>query len=99
ADVNVLINGVRWVMKGGAVVVDRTGPGGSGRSGGVGASALDERAVRDVVERFLLHLGDHQVDAVAADLAPKALVIVTRTRAASGAGAPEWTNSYQTGDE
>ena len=26
ADVNVVINGVRWVMKGGDVVVDRTGP-------------------------------------------------------------------------
>src|SRR5439155_9207404 len=39
ADVNAVINGVRWVMKGGAVVVDRTGSGGSsgpGRSGGPG---------------------------------------------------------------
>ena len=34
ADVNAIINGVRWVMKGGTVVVDRTGSGGSGKSGG-----------------------------------------------------------------
>ena len=36
ADVNVLITGVRWVMKGGAVVVDKTRSGGTGRSGGAG---------------------------------------------------------------
>ena len=36
ADVNVIVNGVRWVMKGGAVVVDKTG---SGRSGGAGLPA------------------------------------------------------------
>jgi len=109
-----VINGVRWVMKGGAVVVDRTrvasgriGPGEQSAASVTTDGAIrlkpdattDQQTIRDVVERFLLHLGDHQVDAVAADLAPKALVIVTRTRAAAGAGAPEWTNSYQTGDE
>jgi hypothetical protein len=52
-----------------------------------------EKSVRDTVEQFLLHLGDHQFDAVASELTPKALVIVTRQR--DGA----WTNSYQTGDE
>src|SRR5438094_6386220 len=37
ADINVVIDNVRWVMKGGAVVVDRTAPGGPGRPGGSGA--------------------------------------------------------------
>jgi hypothetical protein len=44
------------------------------------AQPSDEMAVRAVVEQFLLHLGDHQFDAVAGDLAPKALVVVTRLR-------------------
>jgi len=52
-----------------------------------------ERTIRDTVERFLLHLGDHQFDEVANGLAPKAVVVVTRQR--DGA----WTNSYQTGEE
>jgi imidazolonepropionase-like amidohydrolase len=90
ADVNAVINGVRWVMKGGAVVVDSTGSSGSSRSGG---SSGDERAVQDAVEAFLLHLGDHEWDKVAADLAPKAIVVVTRDRNS------EWVNSYQTGEE
>jgi len=77
ADVNVLIEKVRWVMKGGAVVVNKT----------------EEQAVQHLVEQFLLHLGDHQFDALANDLAPKGLVIVTRQR--DGV----WSNSYQTADE
>jgi imidazolonepropionase-like amidohydrolase len=109
ADVNVLIDKVRWVMKGGAVVVDRTSGGSErsrGSSGLVGAgstgsdgltgqsrSGADAKAIQDVVERFLLHLGDHQFDAVAADVAPKAIVIVTRQRDG------QWSNSYQTGEE
>jgi imidazolonepropionase-like amidohydrolase len=76
ADINNLINGVVWVMKGGSVVVDAS-----------------EKAIRQTVEQFLLHLGDHQFDAVASDLAPKAIVVVTRQR--DGA----WTNSYQSGEE
>jgi len=91
ADVNVLINGVRWVMKGGAVVVDLTGAGGS--SGAGGAGGLGEAAVREFVERFLLHLGDHDFDKVAADLAPKAIVVVARQRDG------QWGNTFQTGDE
>ncbi len=75
ADVNVLIARVRWVMKGGAVVVD------------------DASSVQRAVETFLLHLGDHQWDKVAEDLAPKALVVVTRQRDG------QWSNTYQTGDE
>ena len=77
ADVNVLIEKVRWVMKGGAVVVNKT----------------EEQAVQHVVEQFLLHLGGHQFDAVANELAPKGIVIVTRQR--DGV----WSNSYQTADE
>jgi hypothetical protein len=76
ADITTVVKGVRWVMKGGAVVADAT-----------------DAAVRDTVEKFLLHLGDHQFDEVANDLAPKSVVVVTRN-ASSG-----WTTSYQTGDE
>ena len=57
------------------------------------AQSSDRKAVQEVVERFLLHLGDHEFDKVAADLAPKALVLVARQRDA------EWSNSFQTGDE
>jgi hypothetical protein len=49
--------------------------------------------VQDAVEAFLLHLGDHEFDKVAADLAPKSLIVVTRERNS------EWSNSYQTGEE
>ena len=65
ADVDVVINKVRWVMKGGTVVVDHTGSGGS-----------EAAEIKVFVERFLLNLGEHQVDKVAADLAPKALVVI-----------------------
>jgi len=75
ADITVAIDKVRWVMKGGAVVVD------------------NDKAVHDAVEAFLLHLGDHDWDKVAADLAPKSIVVIARDR--SG----EWSNSYQTGEE
>jgi hypothetical protein len=111
ADVTVLIDKVRWVMKGGAVVVDHTGSnrsdgsrgsdrssGSDGSRGSVGSigqsrSGADAKAIQDAVERFLLHLGDHEFDKVAADLAPKAIVIVTRQRDG------QWANSYQTGEE
>ena len=76
ADIDVVVNKVRWVMKGGSVVVDQ------------------EAAVRQTVEQFLLHLGDHRFDDVAADLAPKALVAVTR-QGRDG----QWTNTFQTGEE
>jgi hypothetical protein len=45
------------------------------------------------MDRFLLDLGNHEFDNVAAALAPKAIVIVLRDRGS------EWTSSYQTGDE
>jgi imidazolonepropionase-like amidohydrolase len=92
ADVNVIVDKVRWVMKGGDVVVDRVSgrPGASGGPERLSAGQLD---IQRVVEAFLLHLGDHDWDKVAADLAPKAIVVVTRDR--NG----EWSNSYQTGDE
>jgi len=81
ADIGVVIDKVRWVMKGGIVVVDRTV---SDTTGGPGRS--DAEALKALVERFLLHLGGHEVDAVAADLAPKAIVIVARERPAAGPG-------------
>jgi imidazolonepropionase-like amidohydrolase len=87
ADIDVVINKVRVVMKGGAVVAGD----GAGQAGGAN-KAGDE--VRDVVEKFLLHLGDHQYDAVAADLSPRGLIAVTRQGRDS-----QWTNSYQTGEE
>jgi len=94
ADVNALINGVRWVMKDGQVVVDARS-GGPARSGASGRSSRFDREVRSVVEAFLLHLGDHEWDKVAADLAPNAMIVVTRQRPAP----TDWTNSYQTRDE
>ena len=57
------------------------------------AQPADKKAVQDEVERFLLNLGDHEFDKVAADLAPKALVIIAREREG------QWANSFQTGDE
>ena len=76
ADISVVIDKVRWVMKGGTVVVDQT---------------ADQ--IKTLVERFLLHLGDHEVDTVAADLAPKSIVIIARQREG------QWSSSEQTGDE
>jgi hypothetical protein len=57
------------------------------------AQPADKKAVQDVVERFLLHLGDREFDKVAATLAPKALVVIARERDG------QWSNSFQTGDE
>ena len=91
ADINVVINNVRWVMKGGTVVVDRIRVG--GRVGRVRLGGGQVGRSKSSVEAFLLHLGDHEVDKVAADLAPKAIVIVARQRDG------QWTNSFQTGDE
>ena len=62
-------------------------------AGPAAAQSADQKAVQQAVESFLRHLGDHQFDAVAADLAPHAIVVVTRDR--NG----EWANSYQTGEE
>src|SRR5207248_6727413 len=42
ADVNVLIERVRWVMKGGVVVVDRTKAGGAGRAEYAGGREVQE---------------------------------------------------------
>ena len=103
ADIDVVISKVRWVMKGGAVVVDHAGPGRSGgadgarRAGGAGQSEAAE--LKAFVERFLLQLGDQELDKVAADLAPKSLIVISRQRPATPSGPAEWTNSEQTGDE
>jgi len=107
ADIDVVINKVRWVMKGGAVVVDRTGPAQTEREGFSRASGSAADELKAFVERFLLHLGDHELDQVAADLAPKSLIVISRQRPAAssgqvrstGSGQAEWTNSEQTGDE
>jgi hypothetical protein len=84
-DVHVVIDHVRWVMKGGAVVVDKS----VDKSTASAASA----EIQSVVEAFLLHLGDREYDRVAADLAPKSIVAIARDRAG------EWSTSYQTGDQ
>ena len=75
------------------------------------AQATDHKTALDAVQGFLLHLGEGDFDMVAADLAPKSLVIVARERdggrgRASGATAPAasavdstWINSFQTGEE
>jgi ketosteroid isomerase-like protein len=57
------------------------------------AQSSDTKAVQDTVDRFLLVLGDHEFDQVAADLAPKSIVIIARERDG------QWANSFQTGDE
>jgi imidazolonepropionase-like amidohydrolase len=94
ADIDVVINKVRWVMKGGAVVVDHTGSGGAdGFGGSVGAGGSDAAELKTLIEQFLLHLGDHEVDKVAADLAPASIVVISRIRDG------QWTNSEQAGDE
>lgn len=62
-------------------------------SAAVSAQSADEKAIQDAVEAFLLHLGDGDFDKVAADMAPKAIVVVTRER--DGA----WSNSCQSGEE
>jgi hypothetical protein len=66
---------------------------------GAAAQTADETAVRDAVDRFLLHLGDHQFDAVAGDLAPKGAIVVVRQRPANGSAPAEWTTSYQTTED
>lgn len=53
----------------------------------------EQAGVIDFVETFLTHLGEHQFDRVAADLAPQSVVVVARER--DGA----WSNSYQTGEQ
>jgi len=57
------------------------------------AQASDQKTVQDAAEAFLLHLGDGDFDKVAADLAPKAIVVITRQRDG------KWSNTYQTGEE
>jgi len=86
SDVNVVIDRVRFVMKGGVALVDKR-------------ADDEEQAVRAAVEAFLLHVGDHEFDKVAADLTPKSIVVVTRERPGQGTAASEWVNSYQTGEE
>src|ERR1700746_3476168 len=53
----------------------------------------EEQAVVSFIESFLLRLGDHKFETLAADFAPKAIIVVTRLR--NG----QWANTYQTADE
>jgi SnoaL-like protein len=62
-------------------------------TGPTAAQTADHKAVEQVVESFLLHLGDHEYDRVAADLTPKALIAITRERDG------QWSNTFQTGEE
>src|SRR5690349_12938097 len=55
--------------------------------------AADQAGVQQAVEQFLQHLGEGDWDKLADDLAPKAIIVVTRERDG------KWTNSFQTGDE
>jgi hypothetical protein len=57
------------------------------------AQVSDQKAVQDAVEAFLLHLGEGEFDKLAADFAPKAIIVVARERDG------QWSNSYQTGEE
>jgi hypothetical protein len=52
-----------------------------------------EKTVQAFVEDFLLRLGDHKFETIDADLAPKAIVVITRQRD------NQWTNTYQTAEE
>jgi ketosteroid isomerase-like protein len=61
--------------------------------GAAAAQPPDQNAIEDAVQALLLHLGDGDFDKVAADLAPKAIVVVVRERDG------RWSNSYQTGEE
>jgi hypothetical protein len=57
------------------------------------AQPADGKGAQSAADAFLLHLGEGEFDKVADDLAPKAIVIVTRERDG------QWTNSFQTGEE
>ncbi len=46
ADITAVVNRVRWVMKGGTVVVDRTGAGRAGKAGPAGQADYPSRPVR-----------------------------------------------------
>ena len=59
---------------------------------GYGQSS-EEQSIQKFVEDFLLRLGDHHYDTLAADFAPNALIVVTRQRD------NQWVNSYQPATE
>jgi hypothetical protein len=52
-----------------------------------------EKTVQAFVEDFLLRLGDRKLETIDANLAPKAIVVITRQRD------NQWTNTYQTAEE
>ena len=55
--------------------------------------AAEEKSVQSFVEDFLLRLGDRKLETIEANLAPKAIVVITRQRD------NQWTNTYQTAEE
>jgi len=55
--------------------------------------AGEEKAIQSFIESFLLRLGDHKFERLAADFTPKATIVVTRQRDG------QWVNTYQTADE
>ena len=55
--------------------------------------AREEKTVQSLIEGFLLRLGDHKFETLAADFTPKAIIVVTRQRDG------QWVNTYQTAEE
>jgi hypothetical protein len=52
-----------------------------------------EKSVQAFVEDFLLRLGDRKLETIEANLAPMAIVVISRQRD------NQWTNTYQTAEE
>jgi hypothetical protein len=57
------------------------------------AQTADQKTVQQAVESFLLRLGDHQYDSLAAGFTEKGLIVITRQRE------PQWVTTTQTADE
>jgi ketosteroid isomerase-like protein len=57
------------------------------------AQSAGETGVRTFVESFLTRLGDHQLETLDADFAPKATIVVARQRDG------QWTSTHQTAEE
>jgi hypothetical protein len=62
-------------------------------TGPAAAQTADQKAVQQAVESFLLRLGDHHHDTLAADFTEKGLIVITRQRET------QWVTTTQTADE
>jgi hypothetical protein len=62
-------------------------------AGPAAAQTADQKAIQQAVESFLLRLGDHKFESLAADFTEKGLIVVTRQRE------PQWITTTQTADE